>query len=105
MTTLAPIKEISIEEDGRFCVYPDISVSGDFEFIWRDASGIRWDNKINALIAYEPHRWEPVTLYAQIILATKSEYGCQLYLTPGTSWRGVTEEIKEQIQSWSSTNY
>jgi hypothetical protein len=104
VTKVAPIKEVSIEEDGRLCVYPDTSVSGDFEFIWRDASGIRWDTKANALVAYEPHRWEAVTLYGQIILAVKSEYGWQLNLTPATSWRGVSEEIKEKIQSWSSAN-
>ena len=104
MTKLAPIKKISIEEDGRFCVSPDISVSGDFESIWRDASGIRWDAKINALVAYEPHRWKPVTLYGQIILAVKGEYGWQLFLTPDTSWHGVSDELKEKIQSWSSAN-
>ncbi|MFC1542490.1 hypothetical protein ACFL4M_01200 [Pseudomonadota bacterium] len=97
----APIKEILIDKDDQFCVVPDVAVCGDFEFIWRDASGIRWEPMINALIAYEPKKWEPLKLFEQMMAAVAGEYGWQLYLNDHTEWKNVPGKLRKQIETWS----
>ena len=68
----APIKKIELDQNGHLHVYPDVAVSGNFEFIYRDASGVDWDQASQALIAREPKRWQPETLFGQLICAVKN---------------------------------
>jgi len=101
----AAIKEIYIDNHGHLCVLPAIDICGSFEFIWRDASGVRWNSENSALVAAEPDRWDHFKLFCQIIAAVKSEYGWQLSTSPTTIWHNVPTELRQRIESCNAAPY
>ena len=88
------IIEVGIDNKERIYIKPE---TNDFEFIWRDASEVSWDDKNKVLYSPKPKEWTYFDWYRQIILATKGEYGCQLVLTDKTQWINIPDELKEQI--------
>ena len=95
----AAVIEISCNPQGHLSVKPDSNVCGTFEFIYRDASGVRWDEHNKSLVAYEPERWSAFDLYRQILSAVKNEYGCQLFTNTETRWSNVPEAIRQMIEA------
>jgi hypothetical protein len=92
-----PIQEIGIDADGHLFLRPRIDPPENLEFVWRDASGIRWDSKSRVLHAAEPARWGHLRLYQQIVSAIRNEYGNSLLLTPETRWTHMPEDLKASI--------
>jgi hypothetical protein len=92
-----PIEEIGVDTKGDLYVRPPDA--HDFTYVWRDASGVRWNAELHALVAYDPARWDHVSLLRQIMAAVKNEYGCTLCLVPDTRWCGMALEIKSQLRS------
>lgn len=92
--TIDKILEIGIDDKERLFVKPQTE---QFEFIYRDASGISWDDKEKFL--YSPKQGELTYFdwFRQIILATKGEYGCELKITNETKWTNIPAELKIQI--------
>ncbi len=72
-------------------------VSKDFEFIYRDASGIRWNPQHKALIAYEPLRWDSKDLFEQILFAVRNEYGITLFTSASTTYTNISEDLKSTL--------
>ncbi len=93
-----PIKLIELSEHGYLQIRPDVSVSGDFKSIYRDASGITWNETNQALVASDPDRWEPNKLFGQIICAAINEYGVKLEITDSTNWStNISEVLKASL--------
>jgi hypothetical protein len=92
--TTEKIIEIGIDDKGRLFVKPQTK---QFEFIYRDASGINWDNKGMVLYSPKPTEWTYFDWFRQIILATKGEYGCELKVSNETNWTNIPDELKNQI--------
>jgi len=92
--TIDKILEIGIDNKERLFVKPQTE---QFEFIYRDASGISWDNKERFLYSPKPIEWTYFDWFRQILLATKGEYGCELKVTSETKWTNISEELKNQI--------
>lgn len=88
------IKEIGIDNKERLFVVPQTE---QFEFIYRDASGVGWDDKGRFLYSPKPKELTYFEWYRQIILATKGEYGCELKVTNETVWTNISNELKDQI--------
>lgn len=88
------IIEIGIDNKERIYIKPETK---NFEFIWRDASEIGWDDMKEVLYSPKPKEWTYFDWYRQIILAAKGEYGCQLVLTEKTQWINIPDELKQQI--------
>ncbi len=88
------IIEIGIDDKERLFVKPQ---SEQFEFIYRDASGVSWDNKGRFLYSPKPTEMTYFDWFRQIILATKGEYGCELKVTSETNWTNIPDELKNQI--------
>ena len=90
------IEEVGINSVGHLFVRPP--ATEDFTFIWRDAYGVRWNEKSHSLVAYEPHRWEHLALFQQMITAVKSEYGRCLVVGPDTRWSNIPSELRSHIE-------
>lgn len=88
------IKEIGLDTKGHLYILPTTS---SFPFVYRDASGVRWDETKKALVAFEPERWGTLDLYSQILSAVKNEYGCILFISNETLWHNVPELTRDQI--------
>ena len=92
------IKEIGIDEFGRLYVSPKKST---FPFIYREAKEVNWDENHKYLYSQKPREWSHFNWYKQVIFAAK-EQGCELQITNKTAWVNVPEELKNEIQTWST---
>jgi hypothetical protein len=92
--TVDRILEIGIDEKERLFIK---SQTEQFEFIYRDASGVNWDDKERVLYSPKPSELTYLDWFKQIILATKGEYGCELKVTSETKWTNIPEELKIKI--------
>jgi len=91
------IREIKINSRGRLQVVP---FKQNFEFIYRSATEIHWDNKENCLYAPEKMKdWSYVDWFKQILNAVRSEYGYILCIVKETNWINVPNDLIDQIKS------
>lgn len=97
------IEEVSIDANNRLFVRPRLLPTEDFEFIYRDATGIFWINNIRSLGAREPHRWEHIDLFKQILTAMQSEYGISLAIGEDTRWINIPAELHKQLLEIGTT--
>ena len=88
------ISEVGIDDTQRLYVRPEKQT---FEYIYRAAAEVDWDNNEKYLFSPKPGEWSNFDWYRQIIIATKGEYGCQLVLTDKTQWTNIPNELKDQI--------
>lgn len=97
------MSEVAIDkiflEDGhlRICAKP--IEFADYEFIWRDASSVRWDDATSSLYVLSSVGYEPLREFQRIRLSVLSEYGDLLEITPKTQFTGLTEELIDQLKS------
>jgi hypothetical protein len=89
------IDEIGLDDSGALYIRP--SSGEDFEHIYRSASGIRWNNALRTLHAYEPHRWAAPALFREILRAVAGEYGVALTIGPSTTWINIPDTLKDLI--------
>lgn len=92
--TTDKILEIDIDDKERLFIKPQVE---QFEFIYRDASGVNWDNTEKVLYSPKPNELTYFDWFRQILLATNGEYGCVLQITDKTKWTNITDELKQQI--------
>lgn len=94
------IQSIALDpESGQLTITPGLPAGSDYEFIWRDASGIRWDSAERALIADQPNRWQPEALFRQMLQAVHREYGDRLEFSPETRWSVADGALVERLKS------
>lgn len=95
-----PIEDVHLDNEHGLRVRP---IAGDFEYIYRDASGIRWDRSHRSLIAYEPDRWVPIEVFQQMLFAARNEYGVTLFTTRETRYSGISDDLRSAIESSSAS--
>ena len=92
------IREILIDDQGHLLVRPR-TPEVDYELVYRDASGIRWERTLQGFVAYQPDRWEHAMLFQQIVMAVRNEYGDCLLVSNETCWTNVPDEIRKTISA------
>jgi hypothetical protein len=97
--SLCEIELVAIDAAGRLLVRPRLPKADYFTRIYRDASGVEWDDSACALCAAEPERWQHIDLFKQICAAVRNEYGRRLAVTPSTQWTSVSPELQGQIDA------
>jgi hypothetical protein len=102
--SVVPIDEIGVDARHELFVRPALAAPQDFRFIWRDASGIRWDPDLRALRAAEPNRWELFALFKQMVAAVRNEYRTTLTVTPHTVWSNVPMDLKTAVESMDTAD-
>jgi len=95
-----PIEEIKIDEENRLLIRPKIRPDQNFEYIYRDASGVTWIDKVRCLGAREPDKWNHFDLFKQIIFAVHGEYGELLVVTSETKWLNIPTALESEIREW-----
>ena len=95
--TVMSIDEIGLNAHGHLFVCPLAASVDEFAYIWRDASGIRWNSELRALHAAEPARWVTAELYKQIISAVEREYGIRLQAIPSTRWTRIPDDLRTAL--------
>jgi hypothetical protein len=87
------IDEIGIDNKGRLYVRPR---QCSFEFIYREAMEVHWNEDKGRLYGPPPRRWSYLQWYNQIIKAAH-EQGVNLRLHAETTWSDVPGDLKDEI--------
>lgn len=92
---MEPIQRIWLDNSNILCIQPQART---FEYIYRSAMNICWNESEHYLYHRISGSWSPVDWYRQISSAVENEYGCHLYLTERTIWDNIDESTKETIK-------
>jgi len=88
------ISEISII-DGKLHVKPQ---SKSFEFIYRSATEINWDNKLNTLYSPVPRgEWTYFDWFQHMHAAVLDEYVCFLQISKQVIWNNIPDNLRTEI--------
>jgi len=94
-----PIQRMHLDANGRLRLQPDELPDGGYEWIYRDASSVRWDADKQELYMLEVPGFTPEREFNQIISAVQREYGQNLLLTDSTVFAGIPALIVAAIRS------
>ena len=73
--------------------------NGTNKFVYRDATGIRWDEERGAFKAQEPERWDPTALMLAVVGAAERELGIRLVIGSETKWHNDTAPLRSIFPS------
>lgn len=90
------LASIEVDALGRLWVRPVMDGAPSYEFIYREANGLRWNREEGALCAYEPARWEPVELLRHIVATLGSACDEVLRADEATVWK-VPADMKSAM--------
>ncbi len=90
-----PIEEIKIDEENRLLIRPRLE--HDYQYIYRDASGVTWIEELRCLSAREPAKWNHFDLFKQIVSAVQREYGEMLVVTSETKWINIPSTLEREV--------
>jgi hypothetical protein len=93
------IAKVILEPSGKLLVCPHIEARVGYEYIYREANGLRWDREKRALVAYEPSRWKHEELLEHIAATLRHSFDEELHFTEQTEWVGASPELQSQLQA------
>ncbi len=94
---LRAIALVEMDSTGQLFVRPQSDTEGMYEYIYREANGLRWSRDRRALCAYEPARWQPEELFQHIVATLQSAFDETLRLTEDTVWIGVPRDVQTKL--------
>ena len=98
------IKIIKVEvlETKELSVTPEVNRNDLFQFIYRTATGVTWNEKEQCFISPIPKEWSHFDWYANIVDSVISEMGVNLIITKSTKWHNVPQNIQDNITNYES---
>ena len=88
-----------IEPSGALFVCPLTDEQMGYEYIYREANGLRWDRERKALCAHEPARWDHEELLQHIAATLREAFDEKLVFTEKTAWVGVPPELQNRLRA------
>ena len=92
------ITAVEIDSSGRLLVRPKVESGALYEYIYREANGLRWDREKHAFYAHEPSRWGHEELLQHIAATVRSAFAEELRITAQTAWVGVAPELERKLR-------
>ena len=93
------IERIEVNDSGQLLVVPGIAPDEDYRFIYRDASFVRWNDKLRCLYTAPEMGKSGVTKqFTQIVSAVKDEYGDTLLITETTQLVNLPSNIEDELK-------
>jgi len=92
------VAAVEIDPKGRLLVRPEAESVAAYEYIYREANGLRWDRERCSFCAYEPDRWEPVELMKHLVATVGDAYNERLFITNSTAWVCVPPELERELR-------
>ena len=94
------VAKVIVDSKGRLFLVPDLEADAtSYEYIYREANGLRWDRTTHAFHAYEPERWDHVELLHHIASTLRSAYDEDLRFTDKTVWEGIHDELRPRLRA------
>ena len=94
-----PVSNVSIVDDGRLLIRPELPGDEDFRFIYRAGMEVGWEDESHSLYCPKPREWSYVRWFKQAVDAVAGKYHRCLALTASTEWRDVPAEIRAEIEA------
>ena len=69
-----------------------------YQNIYREASGVYWDNEFGCFLTTPPQDWDSTKWYQEIIRVVRSGLGLQLVLSSETEYHAQQEGFEESIK-------
>ena len=91
------IMKISVLEDGRLAIFPE-QVSSSFQYIYREAAGVYWDDDLKCFKSTPPSDWNYYKWYQHIVTLVRSAVQLQMLLTPKTVYDSQEAEFIDTIK-------
>jgi len=96
MDTCAILK-VSVLDDGRTAVFPE-SKKADYQYVYREAAGVYWDQEQGCFVSTPPKEWTPQKWYQHIVAIVRTGVGLQMVLTPETKYESPEEGFEDSIK-------
>lgn len=96
------ITEIVVLESGEIRVTPIFNWNDIFQFIYRTATGVVWNEASQSFMSPTPREWSLFDWYKNIVGSVVSEMGVLLKVTPNTKWHNVPQELQNKIEGYVS---
>ena len=93
------VDEVKMDAAVGIVVRPRIAPGEGYEFIYRMASGVRWNPERRAFVVFEPKEMSAAWWFRQIVTAVQSEYGHRLELRQETRWTDIPQEVRLEMES------
>ena len=88
---------MAVLADGRTAVFPE-SKKADYQYIYREAAGVYWDQVLGCFVSTPPKEWTPQKWYQHIIAIVKTGIGLQLVLCSETEYESSEEGFADSIK-------
>lgn len=96
---LVEIEQIRLNENGVLKISPDTTGHwASFEFIYRDASFVRWDDTTSELYVHPDAKLDDLNSFVRICNAVNNEYGVKLHVTGNTSFMNLPDTLIDAIR-------
>jgi hypothetical protein len=92
-----PILKVAVLDDGRTAVFPE-SRKADYQYVYREAAGVYWDQKLGCFVSTPPQEWTPQKWYQHILAIVRTGVGLQMLLTPETEYEAAQEGFEASIK-------
>tara|TARA_R110002124_G_scaffold229799_2_gene394949 strand:+ start:591 stop:899 length:309 start_codon:yes stop_codon:yes gene_type:complete len=96
------ISKIEILENGEMFVVLASGGKPMYQYIYREAAEVYWDNAVKAFKAPTPRKWDHSDWFNQIVIVVASGLGITLKLSSATIWVNVPEQSREKM--WAIQN-
>lgn len=97
------ISKIEILRNGEMFVVLESGGKEMYQYIYREAAEIYWDNEVKAFKAPAPKKWNHSDWFKQIVSVVASGLGVNLKLSNNTSWVNVPEQTRTEICTAQNT--
>ena len=97
------ITKIEILQSGELSVTPVVNWNNSFQFIYRTATGVAWNEKSRCFTSPVPKEWSHLDWYGNIITSVLSEMEVNLKVTPKTEWLHVPESFQRAIANYAAS--
>lgn len=104
------IDKVSIQEDGKLRIYPQVT-SSDYQYIYREASGVYWDQSEKCFFSPVPKEWDYKDWFGQIVCIARTGLGIILnfsstteYISDDPKFKNEMIAANEHIQNWMKEN-
>ena len=99
------ITKMAVLESGAIRVTPVLNWNNCFQFIYRTATGVTWNETSQSFMSPAPQDWSLFDWYKNIVSSVTSEMGVLLKVTANTDWHNVPQELRQKIENHvSETN-
>ncbi len=101
METIEVIK-IEVLATNELSVTPAVNWNDFFQFIYRTATGVTWNENEQCFMSPIPREWSHFDWYANIVDSVVSEMGVKLIITPNTKWHNISQDLQNEITKYES---